>query len=197
VELLIPGFKVSRVGTSIWTDRLSTAYIPSYDCQGGEGGEADLRCHANYDPENALNLREIGVDTYVSIDTRRFSFFAEHVFMRHQDVDGVIEDGPDTYGFHGVLAEASLHVAQRKVHPYVRYDRTLLPEEGGGPYWSLRRAEGDQYDLERVYVPEFNGIMTGVAWDAHRHARLKAEYGFNLGGPRPMHSFTLQTGFGF
>ena len=61
----------------------------------------------------------------------------------------------------GGLIEVSAHVKDGRIHPYVRFDQTSLPEDGG-PYLSLRETDAG---FTRVDIPEFKAGMTGVAFD--------------------------------
>ena len=178
VEMLIPGFKVSRVGISGWTDVLETVNLDT-------PGETVLA-----DEAEALNLREVGIDGYVSAEGRYVSVFAEYIQANRFEVG----DSSELDVQHMLLAELSFHILERKLHPYARYDLIVLPEDGGGDYLWVR-GDGDTYTA--AYIPDFNGFMIGAAYDAHRHARIKLEYGHNLDGPRPMHAVTGQVAYGF
>ena len=92
------------------------------------------------------------------------------------------------------MIDASLRLMQGKLHPYVRYDRTTLPDDDGGPYLSLREVDGA---FTRVYVPDFEAVMTGAAFDVNQHVRVKAEYIRHLDGPRQRHGAAFQMAFGF
>jgi hypothetical protein len=98
-----------------------------------------------------------------------------------------------TYMTKGGLIEGSLHVMGGKLHPYLRYDRTSLPEDGG-PYLSLRQEAGV---YTRVFVPNFEAVMSGVAYDLNQHTRLKGEIIRHMDGPRQRYGVAFQTAFGF
>jgi hypothetical protein len=68
----------------------------------------------------------------------------------------------------GGMVEVSAHLRDGKLHPYVRFDQTALPEDGG-PYLSLRETDGG---FTRVYVPEFKAGMTSIAYDVNQHMRV-------------------------
>ena len=93
----------------------------------------------------------------------------------------------------GGMAEASMHFLEGRLHPFVRYDRTWVPN-GGGSYLSLRE-DGDAFT--RIYVPEFHAALSGVAYDVSMHFRVKAEYIRHLDGPRQRNALTFQAAFGF
>ena len=118
------------------------------------------------------------------------SVFAEYIQANRFEVG----DSSELDVQHMLLAELSFHILERKLHPYARYDLIVLPEDGGGDYLWVR-GDGDTYTA--AYIPDFNGFMIGAAYDAHRHARIKLEYGHNLDGPRPMHAVTGQVAYGF
>ena len=186
IELLIPGFKVSRIGVSGWTDVIDSYKLDDYT------DVVDVKLPGDTE---VMRLRDVGFDPYVSIDTRYVSLFGEYTFSRMTDLEGNLDH--DSYDYQAMMAELSVHVAHRKVHPYVRFDMTKLPEDGGGPYFSLRgEAEGGR-DLVKIWVPETTDVLVGSAFDVHKHARLKAEYGHFMNGPKPVHAFTTQVAYGF
>jgi hypothetical protein len=177
LEWLIPGFKDSRVGVSGWFGNIDSVRVGAL----GEfvpAGET-----------TALQLNEHGLDTYLIVNNRHFSVNAEYVRAMQKDrVDQAQE-----YLTQGGLVEFSVHLKNGKVHPYVRFDRTALPEDGG-PYLSLRETEGG---FTRVYIPEFKAGMTGVALDINQHMRVKGEYIRHMGGPRDRNGVAGQLAFGF
>jgi hypothetical protein len=178
VEWLIPGFKDSRVGISGWFGNIDSVSV------GRLGEVVDVSDAA------PLELSERGIDTYVIVNTRRFSINAEYVRGLQKDRG---ETAPRAYRTEGGLVELSWHFRNGQVHPYVRFDRTILPVDGG-PYLSLRETEDG---FTRVYVPEFKAGMTGVAVDVNQHVRVKAEYIRHLTGPRIRHGVAGQLAFGF
>jgi hypothetical protein len=180
VEWLIPGYGESRVGVSGWYGGIEATRV---DTLGG---------HSTAGVDEPLSMNERGLDAFVVINTRRFSLNAELVHSRQTDRIGNLPE--PTYVTKGGLAEASLHFFNGRLHPYVRYDRTILPE-GGGPYLSLRENGGDEYT--RVFVPEFEAVMGGAAFDVNAHLRLKAELIRHLGGPRERNGIAFQSAFGF
>lgn len=179
VEWLIPGYGESRIGVSGWFGRIESAKID----QPGDFSTAD--------DAQALEMSERGLDLFAVVNTKRFSVNAELVHSVQTDRLGNLANS--TYTTKGGLAEASLHVLDGRLHPYVRYDRTILPD-GGGPYLSLRE-NGD--GLVRVYVPEFEAAMTGAAFDVNAHLRLKVEFIRHLSGPRERNGLAFQSAFGF
>ncbi len=179
VELIIPGFKDSRVGVSGWLGKIDSVRVdspsdPGVDLTGGE----------------AMELRESGLDVYAVVHTRHFSLNAEWVFSWQEDQLGNLPDSD--YSMNGGLVEASLHLHGGKLHPYLRYDRTSF-DQGGGPFLSLREDGGV---VTRHYVPVFESVMTGAAYDINAHARVKAEYQHHLDGPRK-DGVAFQIAYGF
>lgn len=179
VEWLVPGHRDSRFGVSGWTGRIVSKRVNDFgDVVDGSAAEA-------------IELRENGVDVYAIINTRALSINAEYVRSTQKDVLGTL--AYPSYTTQGGMAEVALHLVKGKLHPYVRYDRTAVPD-GGGPYLSVREDAGQ---FTKVFVPDFHAVMTGAAYDLNLHCRLKAEYAHHLGGPRQQHSFAVQTAFGF
>ena len=179
VEWLIPGFRESRVGISGWFGNIDTLRV------GRLGDVVDAGS------AESLALSERGVDAYVIVNHRWFGINAEYVRSNQHERSGS-RGAP--YVTQGGLIEVSGRMAQGRLHPYVRFDRTVLPDDGGGPYLSLRELE-DGYT--RVYVPEFKAAMTGAAYDLDQHVRIKAEYIRHLAGPRQRHGAAFQMAFGF
>ncbi len=179
VEWLVPGFRDSRVGVSGWFGNIDSVRV-------GELGAVVSAATAE-----RLMLRERGVDAYLIVNHRWFGINAEYVRSNQKDRIGGQNAG--VYITQGGLIEASLNLAQGRLHPYVRYDRTTLPEDGG-PYLSLREVEGG---YTRVSVPQFKAAMTGAAYDVNQHLRVKAEYIRHLAGPRERHGAAFQMAFGF
>jgi len=179
VEWLIPGFKDSRIGLSGWAGKVDSKRVDALgDVVDGASAEA-------------LQLQERGIDAHLVVNKRGFSINAEYLRSQQTDTLGTLNGA--AYVTQGGLIEASLHVMNGRLHPYVRFDRTSLPEDGG-PYLSLRE-DGGIYT--RVYVPESKAAMTGIAYDLNQHMRLKAEYIHHLAGPRDRHGAQVQMAFGF
>jgi hypothetical protein len=179
VEWLVPGFRESRVGVSGWFGNIDTLRV------GGLGEIVDAGS------AQSLELSERGVDAYLIVNHRWFGINAEYVRANQHDRSG---SRSGAYITQGGLIEVSARLAEGRLHPYVRFDRTTLPEDGGGPYLSLRQVEGG---YTRVYVPEFKAAMTGAAFDVNQHVRVKAEYIRHLAGPRQRHGAAAQLAFGF
>jgi len=176
VEWLIPGFRDSRVGVSGWFGNIDSVRV---------GGLGDIVDGAG----DRLALSERGVDTYLIVNHRWFGINAEYVRSNQSERSG----GSASYVTQGGMIEASARLMEGKLHPYIRFDRTTLPVDGG-PYLSLREVDGG---FTRVYVPEFKAVMTGAAFDVNQHVRVKAEYIRHLAGPRERHGAAFQMAFGF
>jgi hypothetical protein len=179
VELIIPGFKDSRVGVSGWFGTIDSVRLDS-----PISDPVDL---ATGEP---MQLSEKGLDVYAVVNTRRFSLNAEWVFSWQEDQIGNLPN-PD-YKLNAGLVEAALHLHNSKLHPYLRYDRTSF-DEGGGPFLSLREDGGA---VTRHYVPVFESVMAGAAYDVNAHARVKVEYQHHLDGPRK-DGVAFQIAYGF
>ena len=121
LELILPGFKDSRVGVSGWLGAIDSVRVdePERPGRGPEGRRGDGACE------------ESGLDVYAVVNTRHFSLNAEWVFSWQKDQLGNLPDSE--YSMNGGLVEASLHLRNGKLHPYLRYDRTSF-DHGGGPY---------------------------------------------------------------
>lgn len=178
VEWLIPGYKDSRVGFSGWHGAIDTVQVDAL------GQTVDV------ETAGSLQMRERGLDVFVVINSRRIGLNAEYVHSRQEDVRN---PGTPAFTVKGGLAELSVNFLDGKLHPFLRYDRTSVPD-GGGPYLSLRE-EGGQFS--RVYVPEFEALMTGAALDVNAHLRLKVELIRHLDGPRKKNGVAFQSAFGF
>lgn len=178
-EWLIPGYKDSRIGVSGWKGGISTTYVGAIG-DVVDAGEAD-----------AIELDETGIDVYVIINTRRLTVNAEYVASWQKDQIGNLAQG--TYHMSGGMIEAALHTMGGRFHPFIRYDKTSLPN-GGGDYLSLR-ADGDEFT--RVYVPQFQAVLGGASYDVNLHLRVKIEYAHHIDGPRKQNSVALQAAFGF
>ena len=179
VEWLVPGYRDSRFGVSGWAGQIVSKRVDTFG-QAVSGLEAA-----------PLELNERGVDACAIVKTRRMSINLEYVRSTQTDALGTLPD--PSYTTQGGMAEIALHVKGGKLHPYLRYDRTAVPN-GGGAYLSMREDAGD---YTRVFVPDFHAVMSGLAFDLNLHCRLKAEYVRHLGGPRQRHALAFQTAFGF
>lgn len=179
IEWIVPGYKDSRIGVSGWTGGIQSVKVDAL---------GDVVSFAGAEP---IELREIGFDPYIVLNTSHVGLNAEYVVARQEDTRGNLGGG--TYEVSGLMAELSLHLNRGKVHPYVRYDKTKVPD-GGGPYLSLREDGGE---FTRSYVPEFEAVMGGVALDVSTNNRLKFEVIRHFAGPRRELGFTVQSAFGF
>lgn len=179
VEWLIPGYQDSRIGVSGWRGSIETVKVDNLG-DVVDAGTAD-----------SIKMRETGLDAFVVFNTRRWSFNGEFIHSWQKDVLGNLPQ--EMYLTKGGMAEFSLHLGGGRLHPFVRYDQTSLPVDGG-PYLSLRE-DGDQFS--RVFIPEFQAVLTGAAYDVNMHLRLKAEYVRHLDGPRKRNGLSVQAAFGF
>jgi hypothetical protein len=180
VELILPGYKDSRIGVSGWMVKIDTVRVdsPLFDPVDVKTGEP-------------MQLEETGLDVFAVFNTRHFTLNAEWVFSWQKDQLGNLPNGD--YDFNGGLVEAALHLRNGKLHPFLRYDRTEFGD-GGGPYLSLREDGGL---VTRHYVPEFEAVMAGAAYDLNAHARVKLEGSHHFSGPRQENGLAFQIAYGF
>lgn len=182
LEYRLTTLKNFRVGLSGWTDQAVTKmYGPEY----GDGPIADKQ----------LKLRDVGFNPYVVIDNGSFGLSAEAVSSTMTDKNKKNEQLKDngwrneSFHYRSYTAEVVAHLQSGKLHPYLRTDRTQLPNENGGPFLSQR-------DGEHKYVPDFRAVMVGVAYDVFTFNRLKLEYIAHQDGPR-RNTVVAQTAYGF
>jgi hypothetical protein len=180
LELILPGYKDSRIGISGWMGGIDSVRLDD-----PSDAPVDLLTG------EAMRLRETGLDLYAVLNTRGFSLNAEWVFSRQKDRLGNLP--LDAYTMNGGLVEAALHLRGGKLHPFLRYDKTTV-RDGGGPYLSLREDGGL---VSRHYIPEYEGVMAGAAYDLSAHARLKVEASRQLDGPRQENGLAFQIAYGF
>jgi hypothetical protein len=179
LELIIPHGRNIRVGVSGWTNKVESKYLVDL-------GDVEA------DDSEDMELLEIGFSPYATIMLNPFSLLVEWAYQVHQDEKGNLPESE--YVVQAFTVEVSVNLLNNKLHPYVRYDVTDLPSEGGGPYIGLR---GGDAGLERVYIPNFEAVMVGAAYDVTAFNRLKLEYIHHLQGPRKTSGITLQTAFAF
>jgi len=177
VEWVIPGFKDSRVGISGWNGQVTHLSVPQ---MGDVVNAAD---------GDRVRMNESGVDAFFVLERRWWSLNTEYVKSFQKD-----KATGAKYSMSGGMGELAGHFMRRRVHPYVRYDQTSLPD-GGGPYLGLRDIGDDS--VQRHYVPNFKAVMTGSAYDLNGHMRLKGEFIRHLDGPRRKYGVVFQIAFGF
>lgn len=180
VELIVPGYKDSRFGVSGWTSEIDSVRLNSPGDPAVQFGTGE-----------PMRLREHGLDVYAIWNSRHFSINSEWVFSWQKDQIGNLPQAD--YKFNGGLVEVALHLRSGKLHPFVRYDRTSF-SDGGGPYLSLRT---DGEAVTRHYIPVFESVMTGAAYDVNAHARIKVELQHHLDGPRQRTGLAFQIAYGF
>lgn len=181
LEWRIPSVKELRIGVSGWRDEIETLTFDDFgeDMAGGD----------------YVEYEDLGADVYVYMDSKRWFLFAEYFASTLSDEWGSL--GGEDYNTSGFTAEVGLNLRDNTVHPYIRYDVTDLPEEGGGPYYSLRDVDVDSGTGSRVYVPDLEAVMVGVAYDLTTFNRIKAEYIHYVDGPNDEHGYRVQTAFAF
>lgn len=181
LEWVIPDFRDFRIGLSGWTGKINTFNVTT----------TPLGDPVSVDTLEPLELREIGFNPHMVLYSKPFNLIVEYAFAQHEDLSGDL--GGEKFKFSALFAELSLNLMRGKLHPYVRYDVTRLPSDGG-PYYPLR---GEGGFLTRHFIPEFEAVMIGAAYDLYAHNRIKVEYIHHLEGPRPEHGIVIQTAFGF
>jgi hypothetical protein len=177
IELVIPKGRAERIGISGWSNRIESKYLPNL---------GDVESETSEDME----LQEVGVSPYATFMTDKFNVLLEYMAQWHLDEKGNLPKA--SYLTQALTTEVSLNLVENKLHPYVRYDVTDLPAEGG-PYLGLR----DNGGLVKVYVPNFEAVMVGFSLDVNPNNRLKLEYIHHLQGTRKAHGITAQTAFAF
>ncbi len=179
------GAREFRLGLSGWTDHVKSLLLDE-----GDVGELDD------DAEERFTIREHGFNPYLTLYRKHFNLLLEYVHIHHIDRSGNL-GGEGDLDLTGYGAELSLNMMEGKMHPYVRYDKVEMPEEEGGPYFSLRGVEGSDDELTRVELADIERIMVGVAYDINFNLRVKAEYAHNNDGVRASDQFVVQMAFGF
>lgn len=181
LEWVIPNFRDFRIGLSGWTGKIETFNLTTTAL-----GSGDLT--GNLEP---LELREVGFNPHLALYSKPFNLIVEYAFAQQKDLSGSL--GGEKFEMNGFFAELSLNMMSGKLHPYVRYDATNLPKDGG-PYYPLREEGGF---ITRHFIPEFKAVMVGAGYDLYAYNRIKMEYIHHLAGPRPEHGIVVQTAFGF
>ncbi len=178
VELIVPSFKNSRFGISAWTDEINSVKL---DALGDNETMSTGRLH----------LQETGFDIYAIYHASMFQIDLEYVHSTHKDKQGNLPQSE--YDFNGLMAEVSLRLQDGRLHPYIRYDRTDLPEDSGF-YYGLR---GGDNGIERLFVPDDEAVMIGAAYDLNTHTRVKLELSHHMDGVRDENGLSMQIAFGF
>ncbi len=180
LEWVVPKYRDFRIGLSGWLAELNTFKVgPAY---------GDSVSISTGEP---VKLEEVGFNPYLVLYKENFNLILEYVTSKQRDKRGNVPGGP--FDFSAFFGEFSLNLMDDKLHPYVRYDFTKLPGTGG-PYLTLRDEDGT---LTRKFIPEFNAIMVGVAYDLFALNRIKAELIHNFDGPRSNYGLTIQTAYAF
>lgn len=181
LEWVVPNVRDFRIGLSGWT-----GIIDSYDTMSLPfGAPTDISTLEQ------MQLRETGFQPHLVVYSRPFNLIVEYVHAQHRDLLGNLSE--KTFTLQGVMAELSLNLLDGTLHPYVRYDSTDLPKDGG-PYYPLREEGGF---VTRHFIPEFQAVMVGLTYDLYAFNRIKLEYSRHFDGPRPENGIAIQTAFGF
>lgn len=181
LEWVFPQFRDFRIGVSGWYDQIDTYNIAPVAL----GDTVDVTTL------QSAEIREVGFNPHLVLYSKPFNLILEYAYVGFEDRVGNLPD--KTTHLEGLLAELSLNLMGGKLHPYIRYDYTNLPD-GGGPYYPIREDGGF---LTRHFIPEFQAVMVGVSYDLYAYNRIKVEYLRHLDGPRPENGIVIQTAFGF
>lgn len=181
LEWVIPNFRDFRIGLSGWTGKISTFNLMT----------TPMGIPTDVTTLERLELREVGFNPFLVLYSRPFNLILEYALVQQKDLSGNL--GGEKFEMNALFAELSLNLMGGKLHPYVRYDATNLPADGG-PYYPLREDKGV---ITRHFIPEFKAVMVGAGYDLYAYSRIKAEYTHHMAGPRPEHSIVIQTAFGF
>lgn len=140
-----------------------------------------------------LLLQELGFNPYIKYTGKLLDILVEYTYVNMMVLQG---DYPGDTKLNTLSAELAINskINGKRFAPYVRYDFIFFPA-GGGPYYGLRKVTDDV--LTKVYTPNFNAIMGGIAYDISSHNRIKIEYIHHFDGPFQANGIYLQTAFGF
>ncbi|MFQ5580932.1 MAG: hypothetical protein ACE5FZ_09995, partial [Nitrospiria bacterium] len=164
-----------------WAAKLDTFVVPQ-----------PLGSSANVATAPHVELDELGFSPYLVLYSERFNLILEYVTSRHEDSLGNL--GGAGFDFEALFVEFSLNLMNDTFHPYIRYDFTDLPDENGGPYLPLRDDGGT---LTRHFIPEFEALIIGAAYDLFALNRIKVELVHHLDGAREEYGLNFQTAFAF
>jgi len=182
LEWVFPSHRDFRIGLSGWAAKLDTVLVPQAYGQTGTLGT---------DPDVELN--ELGFNPYLVLYSEKYNLILEYVVSRMEDGLGNLP--VEAYDFESFFAELSFNFMDDTLHPYIRYDFTDLPDENGGPYFPLR--DDGEGTLRRHFIPEFEAVMVGVAYDLFALNRIKIELIQHLDGAREEYGINFQTAFAF
>jgi hypothetical protein len=183
LEWNIPGSKDFRIGFSTYySDNIKTFRVNDI------GETIDMTDPAS----ERVVFTELGINPYIWYIGKVFNLFSEMHSATIKET-GDQSSGQNLFALTSELS-FNLTVKDKKLTPYIRHDLTQMPASNGGLYYGLR-ADGNE--LTRHYVPEFNAVMAGIAFDVSSFNRIKIEYIRHLDGPRAVNGITIQTAFGF
>jgi len=171
------------LGLGGFSNEIHTYNIPDY-------GEMVTITDSSASP---LLLQELGFNPYIKYSGKLFDLLVEYTYVNMVVLQG---DYPADTKLNTLSAELAINgkIKGKRFAPYVRYDFIFFPN-GGGPYYGLRVVSDNV--LTKVYTPNFNAIMSGIAYDISSHNRIKIEYIHNFDGPFQANGIFLQTAFGF
>ena len=190
LEWVFPSHRDFRIGFSGWVAKLDTLLVgPAF---GNTSDPTDTTNGTFPGTGSVVELEEMGVNPYAVLYSEHFNLILEYAASTQKDKLGNLTGSP--YHFESFLGEISMNLMEDTLHPYVRYDKTALPSANGGPYLPLRDDGGV---LTRHFIPNFEAVMVGVAYDLFALNRIKVELIKHLDGARSKYGINFQTAFAF
>src|SRR5665213_1338222 len=150
------------LGLGGFTNEIHTFYVPDF------GQMVTITDNSS----SPLILQEIGFNPYIKYSGKLIDLLVEYTYVNMLVLQG---NYPGDTKLNTLSAELAINskIKGKRIAPYIRYDFIFFPT-GGGPYYGLRKVSDDV--LTRVYTPDFNAIMGGIAYDVSSHNRIKIEY---------------------
>ena len=173
----------TRFGLSGYTSQIHTFNVNNY------GDVIDITS-ATAQP---IVLQETGFNPYLVRKGKKIDILFEYNYVLMNNLNNTNQT---TTNLNCISAEIALNkkILNRRFAPYIRYDYIALPENGG-PYYGLRNIGNNQ--LTKVYSPDFNVLICGIAYDIFSYNRIKLEYLHHFDGPFITDGIFFQTAFGF
>jgi len=189
LELQMAGEADFRIGLSGFCDEIHTYNVSDYG-QLVDIGDSDA---------SKIVLHETGFNPYILYKGKLFDFLAEYDYVAMKVVQGEFNtetSSPRMTYLNALSSELAINckIGGKRFAPYVRYDYIIVPPNMG-PYYGLTKVTDDV--LTKNYVPNFNALMVGIAYDVSANDRIKIEYIHHLDGPTQQNGLFLQTAFGF
>lgn len=156
-------------------------------------GEEENGIIEEEDDIEVMQMREYGIAPYLRYNCQKFEFYAELHSTVMTGLEGEVKN--EAYHYTGFSTEMAykMKVLNKKFVPYVRYDYTKLPEQGGY-YYGLRSSDEQ---MKRYLLSDNGVLMLGASWSVFTFNKLKLEYNYVMDGPQPAHAIMFQTAFVF